>query len=44
MIGVPTNFSRHVFSLKAPTHPAKLTMKTTPPIITITRDMFKITS
>lgn len=39
-----TNLRRQVFSLRAPTHPAKLTMKITPPAITITREMFKITS
>lgn len=39
-----TNLSKHVFSLKAPTHPAKLTINTTPPMITITSDIFNITS
>lgn len=39
-----TNLRRHVFSRRAPTHPAKLTMNTTAPAINITRDIFKTTS
>lgn len=39
-----TNLRRHVFSRRAPTHPAKLTTKTTPPAISITKEMFKTTS
>ena len=39
-----TNLRRQVFSRSAPTHPAKLTINTTPPAITITREMFRTTS
>lgn len=39
-----TNFRRQVFSRKAPTQPAKLTIKTTPPAITITKEIFNTTS
>ena len=39
-----TNLRRQVFSRNAPTHPAKLTTKTTPPAITITSEILRITS
>lgn len=39
-----TNLRRQVFSRNAPTHPAKLTTKTTAPAITITSEILRITS
>lgn len=44
MLVLLTNLSRHVFSLNAPTHPAKLTMNTTPPSIAMSKLMFSIRS